>query len=374
VYLLEPSFARPQDFTAPGNQQSLHWLPSYWFLGLFNFLNGTAQPAFTPLVRRAVVGLAIAVLGAGAAFLLSYMRTLRKIIEEPEVSGGRRGRWLPLFGDPPLTAVVQFSIRTLSRSRRHRLILSFFLGIAFTIVILYVKTPLSQGNLLDVSGANPWHQVNAPLLVSSIVTMWFAVIGTRMVFAMPTDLRANWIFRVTNVRGLPDYLKATRRSLFTLAVAPVWLIWAGVLLWLWPARPAAGHLIVLGLLGTILAEACLYRFHKIPFTCSYLPGKANVFYLFLAYATLTVYLLDKAAQLEQNASQSTARYTAVLLVMGAVAIMLRWLTSVLSRSEEAELSFEEEETPTVLELGLHKDGAPIIRPSKSSIGPSTSSH
>jgi hypothetical protein len=362
-YFLEPTVVRPQDFTAPGNQQLLSWPPSYWFLGLFNFLNGTAQPALASMARRAIVGLLIGVLGAGAAFLFSYVRTLHKIVEEPDITPGvRGGRWLPRFGDPPLTAIVQFSIRTLFRSRQHRLILSFFLGLAFTIVILYVKTPLAQRSLLDASGTNPWHQVNVPLLVSSIVMMWFAVIGTRVAFAMPTELRANWIFRMTDFRRLPDYVKATRRSLFALTVAPVWMIWAGVLLWLWPWRLAPGHLIVLGLLGTILVEACLYGFHKIPFTCSYLPGKANVYYLFLAYGTLTVYLLDRAARLEQSALQSTPRYTAVLLVMSALAILVRWRTMVLSRSEGAELRFEEEEPPAVLELGLHRDGAPMIGP------------
>jgi hypothetical protein len=120
---------------------------------------------------------------------------------------------------------------------------------------------------------------------------------------------------------------------------------------------------VLGLLGTILVEACLCGFHKIPFTCSYLPGKANVFYLFVAYATLTVYLLDRAAKLELSALQNTARYTAVLLVMSATVILVRWRMTVLSRSEGAELRFDEEETPAVLELGLHKDGAPMIGPS-----------
>lgn len=364
-YFLEPSFARPQDFTAPGNHLLLSWLPSYWFLGLFNSLNGTAQPALAPLARRAAAGLIIAVLAAGAAFLLSYMRTLRKIVEEPDITpGASGGHWLPPFGDPPLTAVAHFSIRSLFRSRQHRLILSFFLGLAFTIVVLYVKTPLAQTNLLDLSG-DPWHQVNVPLLVSSIVTMWFAAIGTRVAFAMPTELRANWIFRMTNVRRAPDCLKATRRSLFILAVAPVWLIWAGILLWLWPWRPAAGHLVVLGLLGTILAEACLHGFHKIPFTCSYLPGKANVYYLFLAYATLTIYLLDKAAHLEQSALQNTTLYAILLLLMSFAALFLRWRTTTLSRSEDAELRFEEEETPAVLELGLYKDGALMIGPPSS---------
>jgi hypothetical protein len=347
----------PDALTAPQNQRLLAWLPTYWFLGLFQILNGTPHPALTPLAWRAAGGLAIAVSGAAVAFLLSYLRTLRKIIEEPDITpGARGGRWLPRFGDPPLTALVQFNIRTLLRSRQHRLILSFFLGLAFTIVILYVKTPLAQRKLLDASGAGPWHHVNAPLLVSSIVMMWFAVIGTRVVFAMPTDLRANWIFRIANGLGVPDCLKATRRSLFLLAVAPVWTIWAGVLLRLWPWRAAAGHLAVLGLLGIILAEVCLHDFHKIPFTCSYLPGKANVYYLFFVYALLSVTFLDRAAVVERNALQDSGRLIMVLMVLSILVVAARWRTWDLSQSEGLELRFEETEPPTVLELGLHRDG------------------
>jgi hypothetical protein len=364
VYFLEPMRVTPEALTAPQNQRLLAWLPSYWFLGLFQALNGTVHPTLTPLAWRAAISLAIAVCGAGVSFLLSDLRSLRKIIEEPDITpGARGGRWLPPFGDPPLTAEVQFTIRTLLRSRQHRLILSFFLGLAFTIVILYLKTPLAQGNLLNMPGTDPWRRADVPLLVLSIVMMWFAVVGTRVVFAMPTDLRANWVFRMTNVRGVPDYLKATRRSLFTLALVPVWTIWAGVLLWLWPWRQAAGHLVVLGLLGTILVEACLYGFHKIPFTCSYLPGKANVYYLFFAYTMLSVTFLDRAGVLERNALQNFAQYTVLLTVLGISAILARWRTLSLSRSEGAELRFEEVEPPAVLELGLHRDGKVPLEPS-----------
>lgn len=363
VYFLQPSLLTPEALTARQNQRLLAWMPSYWFLGLFQTLNGSPHPALNPLAWRAAISLAIAVFGAGAAFLLSYLRTLRKIIEEPDITpGARGGHWLPPFGSPPMTALVQFNIRTLLRSRQHRLILSFFLGLAFTIVILYVKTPLAQRNLLNMPGIDPWRQTNVPLLVLSIVMMWFAVIGTRVVFAMPTDLRANWIFRMTSSLGVPGCLIATRRSLFTLALAPVWTVWAGMLLWLWPWRQAAGHLVVLGLLGAILVEACLYGFHKIPFTCSYLPGKANVYYLFFAYTMLSVTFLDRAAVLERNALQSPAQFSMMLFVLSISAVFVRWRTLAFSQSEGVELRFEELATPAVLELGLYRDGTLPMEP------------
>lgn len=58
VYFLEPSLESPAALTAPQNQRLLAWLPSYWFLGLFQQLNGSMHPALVPLAKRAWIGLA----------------------------------------------------------------------------------------------------------------------------------------------------------------------------------------------------------------------------------------------------------------------------------------------------------------------------
>jgi len=80
VYFLQPTLVTPTALTAAQNQQAMAWLPTYWFLGLFHALNGTMHPALAPSVWRAACGLVIAVLGSGAAFIISKQRTLHKII------------------------------------------------------------------------------------------------------------------------------------------------------------------------------------------------------------------------------------------------------------------------------------------------------
>ena len=57
VYFLEPSLESPAALASPQNQRLLEWLPSYWFLALFNQLNGSMHPALVPLARRAWIGL-----------------------------------------------------------------------------------------------------------------------------------------------------------------------------------------------------------------------------------------------------------------------------------------------------------------------------
>ena len=50
-------------------------LPSYWFLAIFNQLNGSAHPALAPLAKRGWIGIAVAAFGACAALLLCYFRS-----------------------------------------------------------------------------------------------------------------------------------------------------------------------------------------------------------------------------------------------------------------------------------------------------------
>jgi hypothetical protein len=164
----------------------------------------------------------------------------------------------------------------LLRSRQHGVILSFYLGIAFAILVVLLKAPPPPTPPLT---GNRWHGV--PLLGSSFIFLCLWIMGSRVVFALPLELRANWVFRVMPLRGAAQCLAASRRSLLVLAAAPVWTGSAVLFLSVWAWLPATGHLLVLALLGTILGHVCLYSFRKIPFTCSYLPGKSKIHMTFL---------------------------------------------------------------------------------------------
>jgi hypothetical protein len=273
MYFLQLPFTAPGEMLSPQNRQMLPWLPSYWFLALFQQLNGDSAPeAPAMLARRAWIGSAAVFAGAVASYVICYFRTLRKIAEQPDILPGSTGlrAWLqsglPRFGGAVETAVAQFGIRTLFRSRRHRVTLAFYLGIATAIVLFVSKGPEGPGRITDPLR---WHQANVPMLMGSILVMCSAVVGMRMAFTMPIDLRANWVFRMMPIGGGEAHRAGVRRTLFALAVVPAWLASAPVFLWMWPWRQAAGHLAALGLIGMILAELCLQSFRKIPFTCSY---------------------------------------------------------------------------------------------------------
>ena len=344
-YVLEPSIFHPRAL-ATTNPRTLAWWPTYWFFGLFEKLNGWPFAAFSQLARRAAAGLAIAAFGAGATYLLSYLRTIRRVVEEPDiVPGARSGTWLPPFGNALHTAIVQFAVRSLMRSRQHRVILAFYMGIGFAVVTLYVKS-----GARDIA----W-TVNGPLMANSIVVLCYLVTGARMVIAMPLHLSANWVFQVTAMRQPAEYLEASRRTMLLLSAAPVCLGSAILFFAIWPWRLAAGHLAVLTLLSLALVDVFLFRFRKIPFTCSYLPGKSHFHMMFLGGMGLLL-VSSWFTDYELAAMKSPLSFAGFLALLAIAAAAARRAVNASTRDEEAAVQFEDVMPPAVQTLGLTRDG------------------
>jgi hypothetical protein len=355
VYFLEPPFSWPGMLLVPQFSSWLVSSPSYWFLGLFHQLNGSMHPALAPLAVRAWRGIMVTGGGAAVSFALSYVRTVRQIVEQPDISPRIRGvRSLPSLGSSLETAIGHFALRTLARSRQHRLLLAFYLGIGLAFTIFLLQPFTTQSQLLDVPVTGKLHEANTPMLAASIMLTVLGVVGARVAFALPLELKANWIFRVIGVRSVAKVRNATRCALFLISVVPIWLVSAAVCFSIWPMWQAAGHLLALSLVGILVTELSLWTFHKIPFACSYLPGKSQVQMVFFAVIALAL-LLSESVRFEQRALQQFSTFAFVILILALGAAGTRWVTT--SRAEEdIELKYEEAPTPSVFELGLHRDG------------------
>ncbi|MBV8896604.1 MAG: beta-lactamase family protein [Acidobacteriaceae bacterium] len=349
VYFLQPNIAAPNPFDVHSSGLPA-WSPSYWFLGLFQQLNGS--PALASYASRAWIALMTALAGTAAAYLVSYFSGSRKIIEQPDIQpAGRRQLLLPRFGTSLGTAIVQFSIRTLLRSRQHRLILAFYLGVGFSATVFLLKSPLAR-QLTRMTVIRPWHEHSVPLLAASIILISFWTLGMRSVFSLPLDLRANWIFRMTPVCSGSDCVKAMRLSLWILSLAPAWFTSAVVLLTLWPLRPAIEHLVLLALFGITLAEFCLMGTLKIPFTCSWLPGKSKFHIAFWLCILFIVEIVLQVADLERRALDNPALYAIAFLFLSAFAAFAIWRSSRSAEQDIERLQFEEAPSWQLTSLNL----------------------
>ena len=107
---------------------------------------------------------------------------------------------------------------------------------------------------------------------------------------------------------------------------------------------------VLALWGLTLVELSLLTFRKIPFTCSYLPGRSNVNRAFWLCILVMVILLTGGAIVEQNALERPRSYVMLLLALaGAVYVARRRANE---RAKHEVMVFEQEPIPAIITLGL----------------------
>jgi hypothetical protein len=109
-----------------------------------------------------------------------------------------------------------------------------------------------------------------------------------------------------------------------------------------------------------LAELCLDGKQKIPFTCSYLPGKTNFRLTFWLCIGLLMNLVSKTAELERHALDDTRLFAGSLITLCIAGIAIRWRTTCQAKDEDTGVQFEDADSPVITGLGLHRDGALVV--------------
>jgi pimeloyl-ACP methyl ester carboxylesterase len=359
AYFLKPQLATVAGLTAPQNHSWLTLSPSYWFLGIFQELNGSSNSVFAALARHGLYMTVLAIALAGFSLSLVYGRTVRKIVEQPDISpadrshrsSGALSRLAELIFNRPIDrALVLFALRTFVRSRKHRLLLAMFSGIGLGIALAYTES------LLHGEWDQKWNEANSPLMVASLVLLFFVVFGMRIVFTFPYALGSNWIFRVTAVQSPARYFFAVRQSLYILAAFPILTVSLVFLLTIWPGRPVLLHVLVLAMVAVIVVEKSLHGFRKVPFACSYLPGKANLNVTLGCYAAVILFAAHQGGSLEFWAIERPSRYVVLLAILLVWAIRARYRFREFATAPLTPIQFEDRSPTEILRIDLRQDG------------------
>jgi predicted permease len=318
------------------------WWPPVWFLRLREaMLIGPAGAA-----TSAELALTIPPVVAICAYLLSYHRHRRILLEAtPARDAGHFasvGSWLleRCLRDPRRQAAFAFMWKALARSRSHRLILMAYAGAALGWIVkgaVDMPTP----SLRD-QGMYGLIVVLAPLAAAPLV-----MLALRYLFSLPVELRANWIFRTLDEEGRAAWLAAVERFVLWCGVGPVFLasLPASIAI-LGPLRAMSATALSLG--AVLPAFERLFRdWRKLPFTCSYVPGKQPV-WLLVTRGALVLPLLGPAAQLILYCSNSAAPFLA--LFSFEIVLWLRWRA--VRRTNWANCAICYEEAPEAAVMGL----------------------
>jgi hypothetical protein len=344
-------------FLAPPVNRLTPWLPSVWFLGLFQMLNHSTSPAFGPLAARALLALSTVLAVAAVTYGMAFGRSVRRIVEQPDIASADRSRpasrvgaWFArrLVPQPFERAILLFTARTMARSRQHRMLLAAYGGMGLAIGLAYARS--------IVYGNTRWDRPGVELLAGSFVLLFFAAIGTRAVFALPIALRANWIFRLTSMHSPTRYFTAVRKAMMMLSCTPIWAGAAILYFALWPPDAVLKHLAVMGAAGVLLVYLLMFGFRKIPFTCSYLPGKTDLRIKLGSRAIGFLFLADIFVRLESLALTHTKGLFIMLVALSTAAVWARHRAIEFARSRYIRVQFEELPPDEIQVLDLRGDG------------------
>jgi hypothetical protein len=338
---LQPWLMTFSELTSPENHTLLAWSPTFWFFALLNYLNGTLPVELQWVANRAWMSLGLVLTAAVFSLALCYLHTLKKIVEQPDLDpAASSSRSRLRLGGSLQSAIALFCFRSLTRSRQHRVALAFYWSIVIAIALSIARQIATE----------PPEPVSLGLIMPTMIMMSFAVVGLRGVFSLPISLKANWILRITQLRPTSDYIAATRRSLQLFAVLPVLLVSATLSMHFRPMGQAWQHLAFLALFGCILVELSLIHFDKVPFTCSFIPGKTNIQVIFwgAAFVFLILGLLFGAYELQ--ALQHPREYL-VLMALSAAIIIVLWIYNRI-HARTAVLYYEETLPEVIIRLGL----------------------
>jgi hypothetical protein len=238
--------------------------------------------------RTAALALAIAIVVAIVSYALSFRRSFIRIPETAEIGPIPRSQFhlLPIslfdrtfLRDPPQRACFHFISSTLLRSEIHLQIAAAFAAMGMVVAAQAFASSFRPGVSASLSLRFP----SEDLLSIPYILNFCIVVGIRLAFEIPADLRATWIFALWINQDALQSRPIARKVLLTFSVAPLIPI-CFVSSWiLWTFSVAILHTAVFAACSVVFIELVLLRFRKIPFTCTYPPFKSYSALVFVGY-------------------------------------------------------------------------------------------
>ena len=269
--------------------------PPAWFMGLERVLLGNRDAYFLQLTRLAAGAWGVAAVIAVSSYVVLYRRFDRVVLRSFGVPKRRR-RCRRALEHPVRTTVRDFTAATFRRSPLHQ---GVVIGLSACGLALAIDG-------LVRAGVMPWFEelhASCREILSGVAALPFPLIivlgiAARTALALPIEPKANWIFRMTEDAAIRvDELRAAERVLTLVAAfipvaltLPLQAVVAG--------PRALVSAAITAMVGFLWVEALLWDWRRIPFTCSYMPGKHSVAQSFVIGLTLFVVVNNGGSALE----------------------------------------------------------------------------
>jgi hypothetical protein len=323
------------------------YFPPFWFTDLYETILGRPRLPFHGLYARALIALGIMIAGFVLTMSLSWGRVLWASVPERK-SRFRKIARLPetLFNalflrNPVERAIFHFFRKTLKTSVYHKMRLASFLACGTALVPFLITIRAVQ--------EGPIFEVNLTMLSVALVLSFALLLGLRAVVNVPVSLEANWVLQMTERPNLRPYFSAISKAMITLYLIPLFGLLFGIYAVIWNPWTAFLHCLYGFSVSILIMQIFFLGFLKIPFACSYLPGKEKLQLYWFPYLLVFIAYLNIMSRIELKLLCSPLAfvyfYGAILIfVFGARAFRIFFLY------RRNSIQYEEEPEPYVAGL------------------------
>ena len=336
---------------------AVNWIvPVVWFRAVYVDLLGVDSDVVATQARLAWLATFVALAVAGPCSLLGFRDTSEEGMRHGRGFFGGSSRvslTLARASERPVArAVSTFTRAALFRSASAGFVGrgTFLVGLALTLSGLIGVALRDMGYSAPVLPAQP-------LVAPVFVLPFFALVGLRLAAVYPAELGANWVFRLTERAASPDYCVGVRRAALGVALPLLGLLAVPYVLAWGPLR-AAGLLVLALAVALVTSEWLFLGFSKVPFTCTYQPGKANLRVTWPKHAAVFVVYCGVVPSLAVRVLASPARWVASVVLLLAAWRLLSRLRDRQARS--VPLVFDDAAHPRFTMLGLERP-VPVAR-------------
>jgi len=279
-------------------QYLYNYFPPLWFTDLYETLLGNTSLPFHGSYNYALLGLVL----MGSLFYLmtglsyrGYIKKLgfvqRKRLHLKALKMGFSRIFDRIFlRNPVQRAIFHFYKNTLNAHMFYKMRLATFISIGIGLILFQI--PRQGRDIQALFG------INKTMLTIPIIISFFYLLGLRGVVNMPTSLNANWIFRLTEGEKRRHYFSALRKGIFFLNLLPLHIVLFAFYLFFWDGLTALYHCFYCFVLSVLVMEVFFHRNFKIPFACSYLPGKEKIQLLWFVYLIMFIAYLNLVSWIE----------------------------------------------------------------------------
>jgi hypothetical protein len=194
---------------------------------------------------------------------------------------------------PEEQAIAAFLLRAISRSSRHSMLMSIYIGAGLAMMVTFVLPDLLRSGLSALAAPS------LPVLALPLVLSVGLAVGIRILITIPAEMPARWIFQ-TSALTPRRVDAATHKALILVVLPPVAMLAFATAAPLWGVPLGLTHAVFCSALGLLLCEMLMVKFHGMPLTRPYVPGGSRFHILWGAYFSIFLTYTFTSVTLERG--------------------------------------------------------------------------